>query len=200
MRRIELSTKTERLDFYGYFNKYVAWTQAGLTLILLLGLASLNFFFPTQYSLQAGVHGISAIGAVVFATLLTHRIYPLIRGMRINFESLRRWVLIATALNFLGVVSGNWIYSRYRGEEGPREWILAHAPTFHNVLMEFKEFISLFPFPLMLATSFILFYYRTTLPERRDVKVFVGLMILLAWLFLAIGFVAGLVLAKLRFV
>jgi len=191
---------TEESFFYGHISKYLARTQAGLALTLLIALSGLDFFFPTNYSLQAGVHGISAIAAVVFSTLLTHRIYPLIRGIHINFDSLRHWVMIATVLNFLGAVSGNWIYSRYRGQDGPRDWILANVPNFHNILMEYKEFVSLFPFPLMLATSFILFYYRTVIPERRDLTLFVGIMIFLAWFFLAMGFVAGLVLAKLRFV
>jgi hypothetical protein len=89
---------------------------------------------------------------------------------------------------------------RYRGQNGPRDWILEHVPNFHNGLMEFKEFVTLFPFPIMLATAFILFYYRAAMPFRRDLALFVGISIMISWLFLAFGFVAGLVLAKLRFV
>jgi len=74
------------------------------------------------------------------------------------------------------------------------------VPAFHNYMMEFKEFISLFPFPLMLAATFILFYYDDAIRARRDLTQLVGILILLAWLFLLLGFVAGLVLAKLRFV
>ena len=191
---------TEDSYFYGHFSKYLARIQATLALLLLLSLSGLDLFFPTNYRLQAGVHGISAISAVIFATLLTHRVYPLIRGIKINFDSLRLWVATATGLNFLGAVSGNWIYMRYRGQDGPRDWILDHAPSFHKVLMEFKEFISLFPFPLMLMTTFILFYYRTAMPFRRDLALFVGISILVSWFFLVFGLVAGLVLAKLRFV
>lgn len=171
-----------------------------MAFVLLLGLCGLDFFFPTAYALQAGVHGLSAISAVIFATLLTHRVYPLIRGVRVNFDSLRKWVMIATGLNLLGAVSGNWIYMRYRGLNGPRDWILERVPTFHMGLMEFKEFISLFPFPLMAATTFILFYYKAVMHFRRDVALFVGISIMLSWFFLLFGFVAGLVLAKLRFV
>jgi hypothetical protein len=89
---------------------------------------------------------------------------------------------------------------RYRGEGGAKDWILAHTPTFHNVMMEFKEFISLFPFPLMLAVTFILFYYGDAIAEQREVLNFIGILILIAWLFLLLGFVAGLTLAKLHFV
>ncbi|MCX7089326.1 MAG: hypothetical protein NTV00_14900 [Methylococcales bacterium] len=185
---------------HGNLAKVLVRTQAVLALVILLLLAGLDFFFPTSYSLQAGLHGISSISAVVAATYLTHRAYALIRGVHINFKSLRYWTLGATALNFLGAVSGNWIYMRYRGENGPKDWILANAPAFHNYLMEFKEFISLFPFPLMAAVSFILYYYGDAIQVRRDLTQFVGITILVSWLFLLLGFVAGLVLAKLHFV
>ena len=135
-----------------------------------------------------------------FATLLTHKVYPLLRGATMNFDSLRQWVLFAAGLDLLGAISGNWIYMRYRGEQGPRDWILEHVPIFHMGLMEFKEFVSLFPFPLLVTASFILFYYRPVVQMRRDITLVVALSILLSWFFLVFSFVAGLVLAKLRFV
>ncbi|NOT84237.1 MAG: hypothetical protein HOP02_05500 [Methylococcaceae bacterium] len=185
---------------HGNLAKILVRTQAILALLILLLLAGLDFFFPTNYSLQAGLHGVSAISAIVAGTYLTHRAYALIRGVHVNFKSLRYWVLGSTALNFLGAVSGNWIYMRYRGENGPRDWILKNAPDFHNYMMEFKEFVTLFPFPLMAAVTFILFYYGDDIHVRRDLTQFVGITILVSWLFLLIGFVTGLVLAKLHFV
>jgi len=184
----------------GHLAKHLVRVQAGFALAILILLAGLDFFFPTEYRLQAGIHGVSTIAALIVGTFLTHRAYPLIRGIRIHFDSLRRWVLGATALNLLGAISGNWIYMRYRGQEGPRDWILAKVPTFHNVMMEFKEFVSLFPFPLMLAVTFILFYYGDGIQRQREITQLTGILILLAWLFLMIGFVTGLTLAKLHFV
>lgn len=184
----------------GHLAKHLVRAQAGLALLILILLAGLDFFFPTDYRLQAGVHGVSAIAALIVGTFLTHRAYPLIRGVRVQLESLRRWVLGGMALNLLGAISGNWIYMRYRGQDGPRDWILAKVPAFHNVMMEFKEFVSLFPFPLMLAATFILFYYGDGIHRNRDISQFVGMLILLAWLFLMVGFVTGLTLAKLHFV
>jgi hypothetical protein len=181
-------------------SKILARTQAAIALFVLLWLGGFDFFFPSDFHLQAGLHGISAISALVTGTFLTHRAYHLMRGVHINFQSLRYWTLTATILNFLGAVSGNWVYMRYRGEGGAKEWILAHAdPAFHNVMMEFKEFISLFPFPLMLAITFILFYYGDAIATRRDLLNFTGILILIAWLFLLLGFVCGLTLAKLHF-
>lgn len=180
--------------------KILVRVQAYLALLILLLLAGLDFFFPTNYRLQAGLHGLSAIASVVVGTYLTHRAYALVRGVHINYHSLRLWVMGSAVLNFLGAVSGNWIYMRYRGEDGPRDWILKNAPEFHNYMMEFKEFITLFPFPLMVAVTFILYYYCEAIHLRRDLTQFVGILILVSWLFLLLGFVAGLVLAKLRFV
>jgi len=184
---------------HGTLSKTLVRTQAFIALFILLWLGGFNFFSPSNFRLQAGVHGLSTISAVVAGTFLTHRAYHLIRGVHINFKSLRYWTLAATVLNFLGAVSGNWVYTRYRGEGGAKDWILAHAPTFHNVMMEFKEFVSLFPFPLMLAVTFMLFYYGDAIVTRCDLLQFVGLLMLIAWLFLLLGFVAGLTLAKLHF-
>ncbi len=185
---------------HDYFSKYVIRTQVGIAMTLLLLLSGADFWYPTDYSLKAGVHGVSAILAVVLGTYLTHRAIPLIKGMKIHYESLRLWLLAATLLNLAGAISGNWIYMRYRGQNGPRDWILEHVPVFHNVMMEFKEFVSLFPFPLMLSATFMLYYYGPSIQARRDISRFVGVTILAAWSFLLLGFVSGLVLAKLRFI
>lgn len=192
--------KNESELLSGQQTQSLARIQAGTALTLLLGLCCVDFFFPTHYRLQAGIHGISAIAALVLGTYLTHQAYPLIRGGKVRVDVLRSWCAAATGLNFLGAVSGNWIYMRYRGKDGPRDWILSQVPSFHNVLMEFKEFVSLFPFPLMLATSFLLFYYGDQVQNQRQIRQFIGTTVLASWFFLMLGFVAGLVLAKLRFV
>lgn len=185
---------------HDHFGKVVIRSQIAIALSLLLLLPIANFFYPTDYGLKAGIHGVSAILAIVIGTYLTHRAIPLIKGMHVNLKTLRHWLLAATLLNLAGAISGNWIYMRYRGQDGPRDWILEHVPNFHNVLMEFKEFVSLFPFPLMLAATFLLYYYGLPQTLRRDIARFVGITILVSWSFLMLGFVAGLVLAKLRFV
>lgn len=185
---------------HDHFGKIVIRSQVAIAVALLLLLPSANFFNPSDYSVKAGVHGVSAILSIVVGTFLSHRAIPLIKGMHVRLESLRLWVLTATLLNLGGAISGNWIYMRYRGQDGPRDWILAHVPSFHNILMEFKEFVSLFPFPLMLTATFALYYYGEAIQQRRDISRFVGIAILVAWSFLLLGFVAGLTLAKLRFV
>jgi len=182
------------------FGKIVIRTQVAIALLLLLSIPIANFWFPSAYSIKAGIHGVTAILAVVLGTYLTHRALPLIKGMHVNLESLRRWLLAATLLNLAGAISGNWIYMRYRGQHGPRDWILEQVPAIHNVMMEFKEFVSLFPFPLMLSATALLYYYGLPMQTRRDLCRFVGITILVSWSFLMMGFAVGLVLAKLRFV
>ncbi len=174
--------------------------QAICALALLVMISGLDLFFPTQYALQAAVHGISTISALVVSTYMTHRAYFLLRGATVNYKSLRKWTLGSTTLNLLGAISGNWIYMRYRGQDGPKEWIMQNAPEFHKVLMEFKEFVSLFPFPLMVVACFALFYYKDGIHFRHDIKQFIAIIIMASWFFLMLGFVSGLVLAKLRFV
>lgn len=162
------------------FTKILIRSQVGIALLLLLTLSASDFLFPSEYKLKAGIHGLSAILAVVVGTFLTHRALPLIKGLQVKLESLRRWLLAATLLNLAGAISGNWIYMRYRGQDGPRDWILERVPAFHNVLMEFKEFVSLFPFPLMLAATFMLYYYGLPIQPRRDISRFVGITILVS--------------------
>jgi hypothetical protein len=50
----------------------------------------------------------------------------------------------------------------------------------------------------MLTVTFILLYYGNAIATRRDILNFVGILMLLSWLFLLFGFVAGLTLAKLH--
>jgi hypothetical protein len=186
------------VEHHSSLSKILIRTQAALALFILLWLGGFDFFFPNTFHIEAGVHGLSTISALVTGTFLTHRAYHLMRGVHINFESLRYWTSAATVFNLLGAISGNWVYMRYRGEGGAKDWILSHVSSFHNVMMEFKEFVSLFPFALMLTVTFILFYYGNAIATRRDILNFVGILMLLSWLFLLFGFVAGLTLAKLH--
>jgi hypothetical protein len=44
----------------------------------------------------------------------------------------------------------------------------------------------------------MLFYFGDAISTRRDIMNFIGILMLLSWLFLLFGFVAGLTLAKLH--
>ncbi|WP_460035192.1 hypothetical protein [Methylothermus subterraneus] len=178
----------------------LVWLQIGFVLLLTGGGEALLWFFPSPYQIKAAVHGLSSILALAAVTYLAHRLYPVLRGARTAWEVLPNGLLIALAANLAAALSGNWIYMRYRGEEGPRDWILANAPAFHNVLMEFKEFVSLFPCLLLTTAVFCAFYYGEQVLRRRELAQFFAVLILAAWMFALIGWVSGVTLAKLRFV
>jgi len=80
------------------FTKVLIRSQVIIALSLLIALSASDFLFPSEYKLKAGIHGLSSILAVVVGTFLTHRALPLIKGMHIKLESLRRWLLAATLL------------------------------------------------------------------------------------------------------
>ncbi len=176
------------------------WTQLSFALVLSLWLAGMDFFFPSAYRVKAGVHSLSSIAAAVLGTYLVHQLYPLLRGARLNLIKLRFWLMLALTANLAAAVSGNWIYMRYRAEDGPRDWILANAPGFHNLMMEFKEFVSLFPVLFATVCVFASFYYGELILKRRDLAVTLASLILLTWILIMTGLVTGLGLAKLRFV
>jgi hypothetical protein len=52
----------------------------------------------------------------------------------------------------------------------------------------------------MLSATAMLYLYGLPVQYRRDITRFVGITILVSWSFLMLGFVVGLILAKLRFV
>ncbi|MCX8048727.1 MAG: hypothetical protein N3A55_03575 [Methylohalobius sp.] len=178
----------------------VVWLQIGFILSVLVGGEGLLLFFPSPYQIKAAVHGLSSVLAIATSTYLVHRIYPVLRGAKAAWSALPNWLIAAVATNLAAAISGNWIYMRYRGEGGPRAWILANAPGFHNVLMEFKEFISLFPCFLLTVAVFCAYYYGEQVMRRRELSQFFVALILAAWIFALIGWMSGLTLAKLRFV
>lgn len=98
---------------------------------------------------------------------------------------------------FLAAVSGNMIYIAYRGEVGPREFFKGNFPEIHEIFFEFKEFIGLFPLPIAVAATFILWKYRNSLPVDENIRNAVGVMIAVAWTVLMIVFILGARITKL---
>ena len=70
------------------FTKILIRSQVGIALLLLLlALSASDFLFPSEYKLKAGIHGVSAILAVVVGTFLTHLALPLIKGMQVRLAN-----------------------------------------------------------------------------------------------------------------
>lgn len=75
-----------------------------------------------------------------------------------------------------------------------------HSPEVHLILMEYKEFVSLYPLPLGVAAGFLLRRFRHTLEPGSAVSGIIALLITLFWICLLIGFAFGIGLTKLRMV
>jgi hypothetical protein len=98
----------------------------------------------------------------------------------------------------LSIITGNWLYIAYRAPDGAMQWFLTYAPNAHYIVMEFKEFVSLFPLPLGVAASVILLRYKQDIAEQPEIRNTVAVLLTLMWLCLMVGFVFGIGLAKLR--
>ena len=173
-----------------------AYVAAGTFLLLPV----LTWAHPSPFRLQAAAHGLAALLIVVSGSYLGHLAYPLARGARGAIADVTRWTKLCLTLSVLAVVSGNWVYMPYRGQNGARERLLATAPIFHKVLMEFKEFVSLFPVPILGAVCFMLWYYKDELAERKDLAMPIAALLMLNWIFVVLSMVLGLGIAKVQFV
>lgn len=145
------------------------------------------------------LHGLASMLTVIVSTFLLHLAYPLLRGREEAAKRLTGPLWITNLLTLLSVVFGNWLYIGYRAHDGAQQWFLANSPAAHTVLMEYKEFVSLFPLPLGVAAAFLLWRHRADLHESGVGQV-AAMLITLLWVCLLIGLALGLGLAKLKLV
>jgi hypothetical protein len=75
---------------------------------------------------------------------------------------------------------------------------LENSPEIHEIFFEFKEFIALFPLPLAVATTYIIWRYGDRLIEDKSLRSWVGIVIAVAWGGLMIAYVLGAGITKLR--
>jgi hypothetical protein len=143
------------------------------------------------------IHGIIATLGVIIGSATGYLGWRLLLGHLKAYRDLRILATISAVLSFLAVVSGNMIYIAYRGEGGPREFFKGNFPAIHEIFFEFKEFIGLFPLPIAVAATFILWKYKDSLPVDENIRNAVGVMIAVAWTVLMIVFVLGAAITKL---
>ncbi len=180
-------------------SRRVALAQAWLGAALLFLLPLFNLLHPTNFPWQAALHAFSAVGIVVIGGYAGHHAIYLLRGVSHRIPIIRRlsyWCIFFAAIT---IVSGNWAYMPYRGEGGARQRLLAEAPFFHTVLMEFKEFICLLPLPLYIGAAFLMWYYDTQVMRDSRIASVIGVLMITAWAFLIAGAVAGISIAKVQF-
>lgn len=180
-------------------SKTISAAQVWLGATLLILWPLFNALRPTNYPWQATLHALSAVGIVVLGGYAGHHAIYLLRGANQRIPAARRLILWCVGLSGTTIVTGNWAYMPYRGEGGARQRLLATAPFFHTVLMEFKEFICLLPLPLYAGAAFLLWYYaKQSTPDNRIAPV-IGVLLIAAWTALITGAVVGISIAQVQF-
>ena len=86
-------------------------------LFLFLPLANLLSPSPWQRYMGA-IYGFAALLAILVMSYAGHMAFPLLRGAHKILPQMRVLTFWATCLSFLTIVSGNWVYMRYRAPVG----------------------------------------------------------------------------------
>lgn len=172
----------------------LAVTQACVTAFLFLLIPLFHLLDKEAFWLQGLLHGLAAILTVGMGCWTFHAAFVSLRTRESGGNGLERLVWLTNGLVLLAIISGNWLYMGYRSPDGPQQWLLTHTPAAHIVVMEWKEFVSLFPLPLGVVAGFLLRRFRTD----KQMGHVVLLLIALLWLCLMIGLVTGIGLATLH--
>ena len=177
-----------------------AVTQASIAALLFLSIPLFNVIGLSNHKLMAVLHGLGATVTVIMSCQTIHLIYPMLRGKKGAAASLEWSLWLTNLMVLLTIVFGNWLYIAYRAPDGPQEWLLYHSPAVHYIVMEYKEFVSLYPLPLGIAAAVLLRRFRHALEPGSAASGIIALLITLFWICLLIGFVLGIGLARLRMV
>jgi len=173
-----------------------------LSTALFLFLPLVNLLSPSPWQRTMGaVHGIASLLAVLVISYAGHMAFPLLRGVRKILPQVRTFTFWSSFLAFLAIVSGNWIYMRYRAPEGgARAWLTQNTPLVHYLFMEYHEFTVLFTLPLAVACTWILWKYGDSIMEKQNRSVLTATCVaLMAIMFFAIGgLVSGLNVARMH--
>lgn len=169
-----------------------------LAFLILLTAPLGDLLGPSAWAYASTFHGLlSVIGLAVF-TVAAYLGWKLYNGQLKAYGDLR----IISALSIIGsastIIFGNWVYIGYRATGGPRAWFLANSPSIHEIFFEFKEFIALFTLPLAVATAYIIWTYRDTLSEDKQLRTVVAILLVTTWAIFIATFALGAAITKLR--
>jgi hypothetical protein len=172
--------------------------SAGLFLFLPL----VNLLSPSPWQRYMGaIHGCASLFAVVVIAYAGHLAFPLLRGKAEILPQMRTLTFWSSCLSFLAIISGNWVYMRYRAPlNGPRAWIVENTPLVHYLFMEYHEFTVLFTLPLGIACTWSLWRYGDAILDKKNRPVLTATCFaLMAMMFFAIGgLVSGLNVARIH--
>jgi hypothetical protein len=175
-----------------------------LSASLFLFLPFVNLLHPSPWQRSIGtIHSIAALLTTIVAAYTGHLAFPLIRGTKKILPQLRTLIFWSTLLSFLGIVSGNWAFMRYRAgieHGGASAWLKVNSPLTHYTLAQYHELSTLFAIPLGIACTWILWRYGDSIVETQNRAVLSATGIsLMALMFLAMGgMVSGLGIAKIH--
>jgi hypothetical protein len=178
----------------------VAWAAVSLFLILvaLMTAPVSQFFGAGTLAVISATHGLLATLGVVVGTVTSYLGWRLFTGKIKAFSDLKILAAISTLIAAATIIFGNWIYITYRAPGGPRAFFVQNNPAIHNVFFEFKEFVALFPLPLAVATTYVIWRYGEQLIENRPLRTWVGIAFAVAWAGLMIAYLLGAGITKLR--
>ncbi len=176
------------------------WVAVTLFLILIALLtAPVEAFFGTgTLAVISATHGLLATLGVIVGTVTSYLGYRLFTGKIKAFSDLKILSAVSTFIAAATIIFGNWIYIAYRAPGGPRAFFLKQNPAIHGVFFEFKEFIALFPLPLAVAATYVIWKYGNELIENKPLRTWVGMIFALAWGGLIIAYLLGAGITKLR--
>ena len=153
----------------------------------------------TKYALPGAIHGGIAILYFISATLLLYLSYQLFTNKLNDYNELRLVSLVSSILSFLTILFGAWIYIFYREKNSVRAWFIENMPEIHKIFFEFKEMIALFTFPLTLTVFFILLVNdKKAFESNKKLATVVFILTLLAWIYMAIPFMLGAAITKIK--
>jgi hypothetical protein len=174
----------------------MAVAQGFIAIVFFLLIPLSNAFGPGSDRLDGVLHGLGASLTMLVATYTWHAYYSYAKGAEAAGAKLKRRLWLTNLLTLATLIAGNWLYIGYQAPEGAQEWFKLHSPAGHWVLMEYKEFVSLLPFPLGVAASIVLQRFSGYDKNAYDHRLAVGILLTLMWFCLFVGFSFGLVLAK----
>lgn len=175
------------------------WVSLTVFLGFILGFSApwQELMGESQFSSLATIHGIFATLGVISGSAAGYLGWRLLLGHLKAYRDLRILATVSSVFAVLAIITGNWIYTVYRGPGGPRAFFISTFPEIHEVFFEFKEHISLFPLPIAIAVTFILWKYKDSIPFDERLRNAIGVMIATAWSILMITFVLGAAITKL---
>lgn len=178
----------------------VAWVVVSLflALVALMTAPFEEFFGDSSLAVISATHGLLATLGVVVGTVTSYLGWRLFTGKIKAFSDLKILAVISSLIAAATVIFGNWIYIAYRATGGPRAFFMKENPAIHSVFFEFKEFVALFPVPLAVATTYVIWRYGDQLIENKGLRTWVGIAFAVAWAGLIIAYLLGAGITKLR--